>query len=339
VFFKFGVAIFGAEFFASLVSSWLMTLDPWIPTLIGFGIVMVGMLFALSLPETMPAVAPKPKGQYNVELSDLFSDDDSFAKSSDQKREEEIDTSSVIDDPFEESPQFTKAKASKKQTIFTKIHICCRSYLSPYTFILGNKRILLLLTAFLVYRLSRGSSWFLVQYISTRYNWSLAQANFLVSFKPALSVPLFLYVIPALSRYLLRYMKADAKDLRLARISILLLTLGTLGIGLAPSIPALIPSLILQNSGSGFVFLIRSLVATLVEKDEMARLFTAIEILQSGGNVIASLSITTVFQAGLEMGGPWIGLAWMMTSTLFGMVGLAIWKFRLPPSRGRDTGL
>jgi hypothetical protein len=90
--------------------------------------------------------------------------------------------------------------------------------------------------------------------------------------------------------------------------------------------------MVVQASGSGFVFITRSIITTLVERDETARLFTAVEIIQSLGNVIASLSITTVFQVGLRLGGFWIGLAWMMTSTLFCLVGVAIWCFRLPPA-------
>jgi hypothetical protein len=102
----------------------------------------------------------------------------------------------------------------------------------------------------------------------------------------------------------------------------------------------LIPSLIIQTCGSGFVYLTRSLITTLVDRDETARLFTVIEVLQAIGNVIASLSITTVFQVGLELGGPWVGLAWMMTSTAFCCVGIAIWAFKLPPTvdKAEDHG-
>jgi hypothetical protein len=90
--------------------------------------------------------------------------------------------------------------------------------------------------------------------------------------------------------------------------------------------------MIIQTSGSGFVFLTRSIITTLVDRDETARLYTVIEIIQSFGNVVASLSITTVFQLGLRLGGFWVGLAWMMTSSLFCMVAAAIWFFQLPPT-------
>lgn len=59
-------------------------------------------------------------------------------------------------------------------------------------------------------------------------------------------------------------------------------------------------------------------------------MFTVIEILQSVGSVIASLVITNVFRLGIDLGGFWIGLAWFMTSSLFVMVGVAVWLVRIP---------
>ncbi|GES56880.1 MFS transporter [Aspergillus terreus] len=327
MFFKFGVASMGADFASTAASSWLMDFDPWIPLLIGWAVVFVGMLFALTLPETMHAFPrPSEKGT-NLEMARLSLASDgrkgAFSKEYDRN-------SFNIDNDIYQSNRFSKS------SILHSLKAQSRTYLSPYAFIIKNKRITLLLTAFLVYRLSRGSSWFLIQYISVRYDWSLAQANFLMSFKPALTIPLFLIVLPAISRYLLRTMPTNKKDLQLARVSIIFLAAGTLGIGLSPSIAALVPSLLLQTAGSGFVYLTRSLVTTLVEREETARLFTIIEVLQSVGNVIASLAITAVFQIGLELGGVWIGLAWMMTSTAFVLVGVAIWMFRLP-STGDDA--
>ncbi|PTU19621.1 hypothetical protein P175DRAFT_0503160 [Aspergillus ochraceoroseus IBT 24754] len=324
MFFKFGVAGMGADFVSSAASSWLMVLNPWIPLLIGYSVVIVGMLFALSLPETknaFPARATEPPTE--VELGHLSPDGDTKGLSGGKLAEDSRSGSDDTEDP-------TFATGAKKRPFLASLRMVIRSYLTPYAFIFRARRILLLLTAFLVYRLSRGSSWFLIQYISTRYNWTLAEANFLISFKPALTIPLFLLILPMISRYLLRTMKSNKKDLLLARASIIFLAVGTLGIGLSPNIAMLIPSLLIQTSGSGFVYLTRSLVTTLVHREETARLFTVIEVLQSIGNVIASVSITTVFQIGLELGGPWIGIAWMMTATAFCLVGVAIWTFRVP---------
>ncbi|OJJ96603.1 hypothetical protein ASPACDRAFT_81267 [Aspergillus aculeatus ATCC 16872] len=336
IFFKFGVAGMGADFASSAASSWLMALDPWLPLLLGWALAIIGMFFALSLPETMGAFPGRESKKSNsLELGQIFSSHSEYKSVPSKEQEQEVSSDDEDSGPGESHVDEKSGAATAtatRQTFFAAVKRRVQAYFAPYAFIVQNRQIMLLLTAFLVYRLSRGSSWFLVQYISTRFKWTLAEANFLMSFKPALTIPLFLFVLPAISRRLLKSMKPTQKDLTLMRISIVFLTVGTLGIGLSSHVYMLIPSLLLQTSGSGFVFLTRSLITTLVKREETARLFTIIEVLQSMGNVIASLSITTVFQIGLELGGRWIGLAWMMTATAFMMVGVAVSMFRLPRS-------
>ena len=333
IFFQFAIVSMGADFFSTALSSYLMSLNPWIPLVIGFAIVMSGIMLILLLPETKHALPSRQAEQPHVEMSDLTDDTETKHYIHEPNQPEPYhDEADMNGDRANEAPSWSIPSYSH-QSFLTKLRANYRFYLKPYLFILSRKPVLLLLTAFLVYRLSRGSSWFLAQYISIRYSWTLAQSNFLVACRPTVSVPLFLFGLPYLkSRVLNPRHSATEKDLWLARGSILCLTIGTLGIGLSPSIATVIPSMIIQTSGSGFLYLVRSIITTLVERDETARLFTAIEIIQSLGNVIASLTITTVFQIGLRIGGFWIGLAWMMTSSLFCLVGLAIWYFKLPPS-------
>lgn len=320
IFFKFAIVTMGGELISNALGSWLMAMNSWIPMLLGFALAFVGMLFILTLPETMHASPTKAKQpeMSTVEMGHLSPDNNRNEAYKDNDSEDERA-------PFAEKT--TAPRRSRLTTLYTR----CRNYFAPYAFIFRNKQILLLLAAFLVYRLSRGSSWFLVQYISTRYSWSLAQANFLMSLRSCLTIPLFLFILPGISKYVLRSFRTSQKNLYLARASVLCLCLGTLGIGFSPNITSFILSMIVQASGAGFLFLTRALLTVLVKREETARLFTIMELLQSVGNVIASLSITKVFQIGLELGGAWIGLAWMMTSTAFALVGVSIWMFRLPP--------
>ncbi|KAL5335464.1 major facilitator superfamily domain-containing protein [Aspergillus crustosus] len=330
MFFRFGIVSMAADFISSASSSWLMVLNPWIPLLIGYGVVIVGVFMALLLPETKDAVTPVSFENEHTHAGEMELDPLSSTEG------EKLTTAPVNDNDHPDAPFITRSNGAGS-SFFASAAIMLKSSLTPYAFIFRSKRVLLLLTAFLVYRLSRGSSWFLTQYISARYNWTLASANLLVSFKPALTIPLFLFVIPYISTHFFAGQKSALKDLKLARASILFLVLGTLGIGLSPSIGFLIPSLITQTLGSGFAYLARSLITTLVKREETARLFTVIEVLQAIGNVIASLSITTVFQIGLAWGGGWVGLAWMMTSSAFCLVGLAIWSFEVPGERDKEV--
>lgn len=325
IFFRFGVASMAADFISSAISSWLMTLDPWVPLLSGFAVVLLGVLFTVSLPETMHHDPTRSfAAEQPVEMSHLSPDEGESYKDPGNKEQEHDDS-----DTEEPGEPFLKP-SSRPRSRIGAAYAQIKAYTTPYTFIFAHKQILLLLSAFLVYRLSRGSSWFLVQYISTRYHWTLAQANLLMSFRPVLTIPLFLFILPAVSRYLLRSMQSTQKDLRIARFSIIFLTLGTLGIGLSPSIPPLVISLVIQAAGSGFLFVTRSLITSLIRREQTAKLFTVIEILQSVGSVIASLVITNVFRLGIDLGGFWIGLAWFMTSSLFIMVGIAVWLVRIP---------
>ncbi|KAJ5489749.1 hypothetical protein N7539_004639 [Penicillium diatomitis] len=337
LFFQFAIVSMGTDFVSSTLASWLMTMDPWAPLIIGYAIVMGGLLFIFILPETKHAIPSPEVAPAHLELSNLTEDSNESTRTY-RKPEEaglyhdesDLDTS---DDEHRNAHLSWSYPTSDRPSFWARCRVNYHLYMKPYFFILNRKPVLLLLTAFLVYRLSRGSSWFLTQYISIRYHWTLAQANMLVASRPTVSIPIFLWGLPYLKKYVLSPRRtATEKDLWLARASIFCFTLGTLGISLSPSVATLIPSMIVQTSGSGFVFLTRSIITTLVERDETARLYTVIEIIQSFGNVVASLAITKVFQVGLHMGGIWIGLAWMMTSLLFCMVAVSLWFFRLPPS-------
>ncbi|KAJ5223988.1 hypothetical protein N7468_008530 [Penicillium chermesinum] len=338
MFFQFAIVSMAAELGSSAVSSYLMVLNPWIPLLVGYAIVFCGMSLTLILPETMHAIPGKGPSPSSVELDDLEDGNKQYRHKPENGLYHD-DSDAEVGQAHEAHMSWSYPALSghsvrgKIGILWSRVCFNCRFYVKPYLFILNRKPVLLLLTAFLVYRLSRGSSWFLTQYISSRYSWSLAAANMLVGSRPAVSIPVLLFGLPWLKkRYLDSRKSPTEKDLSLARASIVCLAVGTLGIGLSPAVSTLIPSLVVQTSGSGFVFLARSIITTLVERDETARLYTVIEILQAVGNVFASLSITAVFQMGLRMGGFWVGLAWMMTSSLFALVAVAIWMFRLPPT-------
>jgi MFS family permease len=312
MFFQFGVAVMGSEFLSNSLSSWLMVLDPWIPMVLGWAIIIVGVLLALTLPETMHAFPTKSK-QHAHELSDMSTDGGDH-----------------------DTPRFGRSfeKEARPKDLRGKI----KSAVSTYSFITENKQVMLLLSAFLVYRLSRGTSWFLTQYVSVRYGWTIASANMLVSLKSILMVILFIAVLPAASWYLInkRGIESRQKDLILTKASVISLLVGTLGIGLSPHVAVMIFCLIIQTLGAGFVYTTRSLVTTMIQRDQTARLYTAIEIIQAFGMILASPTMTTFFKWGLDLGHSWTGLAWMVAGVLFGVVAAVLWVVKLPPRPTSD---
>ncbi|KAJ9211946.1 hypothetical protein DTO166G4_6474 [Paecilomyces variotii] len=305
MFFQFGVAVMGSEFISSMISSWLMQLNPWIPMLLGWGIMLGGIFAALSLPETKNAFPTSAN-----EMSDFNRQED----------EDEV-----------EAPR-NYGRLFGRNTLLRRSWARVKSIVAPYSFITADKQVLLLLSAFLVYKLSRGTSWFLVQYVSLRYGWTIARANLLTSLKSILTVVLFVAGLPAVSWYLMKYRGVDSrqKDLILTKSSIVCLLVGTLGIGLSPTAPLMITCLVIQTLGQGFVYATRSIITTMIQRDQTARLYTIIEIIQALGMILASPIITAFFQWGLKLGGFWVGLAWMVGTILFVIVAWAIWSVKLP---------
>lgn len=306
IFFRFGVAVMSSEVLSSALSSWLMTMDPWIPMIIGWVIVIVGILLSITLPETMHAF-PSQELKQSHGLSNLS-----------------LDT---------EGPGQSRFSRPLEKTASGTFRSRVSSMLSKYSFVTAKKPVMLLLSAFLVYRLSRGTAWFLVQYVSVRYGWTIAQANLLVSLKATLMVLLFLSILPTASWYLIHRRGTDSrqKDLILTKWSILSLMVGTLGIGLSPHVSVLISCMVIQTLGAGFVYTTRSLITTMIHRDQTARLYTIIEIIQALGSILASGAMTAVFQWGINLGGVWTGLAWILASSLFGIIAIFIWAVKPPP--------
>ncbi|OGM47162.1 putative MFS transporter [Aspergillus bombycis] len=295
VFFRVGVASMTADFIARVIGSGLMTLNPWISLFLGCGIVVIGLAFALSLPETMNI-----RYRTSLGVADTAALDELYPILD----RESIDIS---------EPSSIAAKA--------------RAIISPYGFLLHHT-LLMALLACTTSQFANGSAWLLAQYISTQLGWSLAGSNLLVSSQAAISIAVFLLLLPCLSKVLV-FLSAPRKDLYLARTSNACLILGTLGISLSSHISILVPSLVLQAAGAGFPYITRSLVTALVKKEETARLYSVVELLQSMATTLSSLCFTGLFTVALRLGGVWVGLAWLIAGSLFAMVGVLLWAIRL----------
>ncbi|KAH8820175.1 putative MFS transporter [Xylogone sp. PMI_703] len=307
IFFQFGVVMMVADFLSNSTASLLMVYNPWYAIVSGWAIISIGLSLAISLPETK-----------HIALSTLESESWPTPHPSDSR--------AVYEDQG-----FTKpVENSSSRRLINRIS----DIIKPYSFIIEQKQVMLLLWAFVVYRLSRGTAWFLIQYVSTRYGWRMAAANMLISLKAMLMVFLFIVILPSASWYLTkRYnMSSGQKDLLLTKASITSLLIGTLGMGLSPNIAVMILSLTVQTLGAGFTYTTRSLITVMVQQDQTARLYTMIEIIQAIGMVVASPVMTTSFRWGLELGGAWQGLAWMIAAGLFGLAAGLIWSVKLPAS-------
>lgn len=287
-----------AESIATAFGAWLMGFDPWIAYFGACIIMGIALATILTIPETLnlfpPPTPTKPPSVYEM---------DEFVNRS--------------HDSVHSPNGSLGARMKKKMALIRK----------GSDFILKDKNVLVLLLTFFVYKISRGAASFFIQYVSTRYHWTLAKANYLISVRSFLNIVVFTGVIPTAAWYLTqkRGFTVREKDFLLAKISVFGLLIGTVGIGLSGSVPPLILSMIIQTSGMGFAFLIRSIITTLVEPRQVARLYVSITIIETLGGLAAAPLSAALFSWGLSLGGPWLGLPHMSTGILFALTATGVW--------------
>ncbi|CAI4215795.1 unnamed protein product [Parascedosporium putredinis] len=124
------------------------------------------------------------------------------------------------------------------------------------------------LLSLMVHRVYRPLLEVTIQYVSVRFGWKLRTANILLSTQAGVQIPVLLFIMPLLYRFLLRR-KGSTFSANLAQASycLVLLILGTLGMALAPVVPLFITSFIVYTLGNAYSAILRSLLASLVPQE------------------------------------------------------------------------
>ncbi|KAJ5266886.1 MFS transporter [Penicillium angulare] len=284
LFFRVGLASQIASFLASAISSPLMALNPWIPLFLGSGVALAGLGCVFSLPETMNKVK-------SPEAEQMYSDDD-------------------------EPP-------GPSESAYNLVSRKIERLIQPYSF-LFTRPLLMLLLSFFTVQFARNALSFLTLYASTRFGWSIAQAHLLSSLYLAVTIPLFLFILPLVSSKLLHSLSASRRDLQIARLSIIAYIMGSLALGLSSSASLVIPSVCVYAFGAGFPIVIRSLIPNLVKRDETAKLYSVFEIVQAAGDILGGLCFTKAFSSSFSLGKEESGLVWLLSSLLYGLVELVL---------------
>ena len=296
-FLQIGVASMAAEFVAGGVSGLLLSYNAWLALLTSLGLLCSSLCIILLFPETKGfATAKKPTNGESHELNDY-------------------------------GPDPTKNPFSRRHDLLGRIQTKLRSIRNESAFILDDSGVLILLLTFFVYKISRGAGTFFVQYVSKRYGWTIANANYLTSVKAFVNIFLFTSILPLAAWWLAekRDITGNAKEFYFAKVGIILLFIGTFGMGISPNIVIMIFFLITQTLGAGYAYQIRSIITTMVQSHQVARLYVGITILETAGHLAAGPVSAGLFKWGLEMGGGWVGLPFMLTGATFLVAALGTW--------------
>jgi MFS family permease len=198
-------------------------------------------------------------------------------------------------------------------------------------FILKDRNVIFLLASFLVSRIGRQAINILIQCVSKRYDWTIAQAGLLLSLCAAVSIILFVAILPALAVYLLRRTgQAAFRDLILARGSGLFLIAGSGILALSFTPGWMITGLIVLTLGMGLSPAARSLITSLVESrateggSEVGLLYAIISVVEGIGGLLGAVLLPGSLRIGFRLGGPWLGLPFAVCTGLFAFAVLMI---------------
>ncbi|KIW01116.1 uncharacterized protein PV09_07404 [Verruconis gallopava] len=269
-----------------LISAELMKVSPWLPMLLGLALLLLAVPQALILPET--------------------------------------------------KDYLTEAVPTTSGSVSETSSTCCSSSLASWSqikragedvvaFLAADTRLLLLVPAFLMHMLVMNKD-ITLQYISTRYSLTLADATFILTLRSGLVLSLMLVLYPALSHFLrIRLgMHSQRIDLLMARCCVVSAGFGFFMIAFAYSLPMLLSSMVVNTLGSGLHLYLRSVATSLVELHQMARLMTFMSWIDTIGLMIASPFIAWLFERGIEVGGLLTGLPFLFCSAMYTIIAILI---------------
>ncbi|OOG01168.1 hypothetical protein ASPCADRAFT_137477 [Aspergillus carbonarius ITEM 5010] len=282
-----------ADVFPVEKRAWIMSSSIWIPWMLGLVCEIVGALIVLLLPETKPKSAGNPGGEVESEIANRP----------------------------EGSPAFTWSsivRFARSQITELKDFVC--EYPSS----------LVVSLAFFMSSYGIVAVSFMLQYVSRRFSWSLAEASLLIAVKGVLNCLALVLILPMVSKLLGRYFAPVKRDHRITLGSACILVSGFGFMSLASHPALFVVGVALVALGWGYYAALRSVSSALVGQSHIGLLNTTMALAQSVGLMVSGPLLAGLFRAGLAWDGIWMGLPWMFGVTLYVAAGLAVYCLHIP---------
>ncbi|KAJ5106730.1 Major facilitator superfamily domain general substrate transporter [Penicillium angulare] len=278
-----------------IASNLMQATSPWIPALISIFLAPISLISLSFIPETHNASEETFSKQHN------------------------------LDQTYDLKPHTIKSHLSQSFHLFNQSLASLKS----------NSIIIILATGLIRMPEFIGTSQFLAQYISKRFNWSLAETGYLLTLRGMIHMVVLLLALPILSTILLRWQSSNRRDLTLARISTGMAAMGMFWMA-ASRIDVVVMGLAIQSLGAGMGPLCRSLANGYVSQQETSNLNTLMGILQTGGSLFGGPALAWLFDVGMGRGGMWVGLPYFGLTGAFLLCFVGLLFVNAPAGSGDD---
>ncbi|MCJ1400764.1 hypothetical protein MMC11_003972 [Xylographa trunciseda] len=326
-FFRLGASNFLCFLVAPPLAARLMEISPWIPLSLGLVLQAVAIPVTMALPETLgfrKPIDPTPPTPKRFSTND-------------EKTERPMTAT---------EPSMRLSHGSFSDTARSVL----ASFMVNSAFLFKDWRILFFGVTYPIRMLASPLGSLLLQYVSKRYQWTLARVTYISSFEAGVSMIALLFLFPSLSSYLLKKkgLNVSRKDLMLARIGVTATAVGIMLTGFAPTIFILFVGMGISSLGSGAGSATRALLTSYVQQNEVARLYTALSIVETLGLTAGGPVVAGLFKMGMEnvksgkYGDAWLGLPYFLVGILLSLVAALMWMLRLadaPREKVEEEGI
>ncbi|RAL00275.1 MFS transporter [Aspergillus ibericus CBS 121593] len=282
-----------SEIVAIPLSAWMMSSSIWVPWMLGLACEVGGAFVVFFLPETKPKSSEDP-------VDEVVSD--------------------TMERP-EDSLVFT----------WSGIVRFARSQITELNdFVCGHPSSIVVSFAFLASSYGIIAVPFMLQYVSRRFSWSLAEASLLIAVKGILNSFALVFILPMVSKFLGRYFSPVKRDHKVALGSACILIAGFCFMSLASHPALFIVGVALIALGWGYYAALRSVSSALVGQSHIGLLNTTMALAQGIGLMVSGPLLAGLFRTGMAWEGVWMGLPWMVGVILYAAAGLAAACLRVP---------
>lgn len=282
------------------ISALLLTINPWIALCSGFAILLVGIFASLLVPETL---ALRQKADSN------------------RPRGADFDRAAALS----AGPPNTWVEHAVFTVQNDMGHI--------WRFVFASKSVMVLTLAYaLNYAIKLNAASNLLQYMAKRFDWTWSTATYVQTVDSVTALVALLVILPAGSWILVnkRGYGPLRRDLLLSRISVLFVIGGSLLTAFAPVPWLFVISLVITSLGVGFSTLCRALLNAIVEPHTVATLNTTVSMMEAVMGLVSSPVLGWLLSQGIELGGPWMGLPFIVCGGMALLSGILMAGFRLP---------
>ena len=272
------------------IAAGLMNYNPWIPSMLGAVVVLLSLIPAVFIPETL-----------NYRGKSILCD------------------SRPPTPPPDDLPPPSSVVGNRPNPLMPSYAVRALTSIRDATAFLTNDwRVPAIITTFACHFVVAAANPFLVQYISRRYEVTLSTSTLVLTVYNSVKVALLFGLLPLLSEAIMRclHLSDQQKDLYLSRASQLFVVAGFLLVALSPNIPTVAISLGIASLGQGSTLLARSFLTSLLPAHNIARAYSIIAICETLGFMAGGPLLAASFKKGMSLGGLWIGLPWYIISGL-----------------------